>query len=48
MKCILCGKEFPENISDYDLVQHFIKNHKNFYDITFISLFFALQEITFI
>ena len=28
MKCILCGKEFSENISDFDLVQHFINEHK--------------------
>ena len=28
MKCILCGKEFLENISDFDLVQHFINEHK--------------------
>jgi len=28
MKCDLCGKEFKDNISDYDLVQHFIEEHK--------------------
>jgi hypothetical protein len=27
MKCILCNEEFPENISDFDLVQHFINKH---------------------
>jgi hypothetical protein len=28
MKCNLCGKEFKDNISNYDLLQHFIEEHK--------------------
>ncbi len=28
MKCTLCDKEFPEDINDFDLVQHFINEHK--------------------
>ena len=28
MKCILCGKEFQDDISDFDFSQHFINEHK--------------------
>jgi hypothetical protein len=27
MKCILCNKEFPDNISDYLLLTHFLEFH---------------------
>ncbi len=27
MKCTLCNKEFSDDVSDYELVQHFINEH---------------------
>ena len=29
MKCTICNKELGENLTDYEILQHFIFNHKD-------------------
>lgn len=28
MKCDICGKLFPDNVKDFDIYNHFVKEHQ--------------------